>query len=131
MKKIAVLFLCLFFLLPATGCASDEAKIEGVKKTVVPNCGGKTMQDLATGLLQNPLWGLEKASDGKETVTLKGTIVGDKLPDWVKQQKLMDITFRFGLDPKTDAFDPSALDGFPSFTAPEGVFQAYKVLVCN
>jgi len=131
MNKIALACLCLFFLLAGMGCASDESKIEGVKKTVVPDCGGTTMQELAGGLLQNPQWGIEKASDGKEAVTLKGTVIGDKLPDWVKQQKLMDITFRFGLDPKTGKYDPAALEGFPSLSAPEGVLQAYKVLICN
>lgn len=131
MRGKRILFLmALGLLLCSAGC-TDESKINGVKKTVVQNCGGKTMQDLASGLLQNPVWGIEKGKDGKEAVTLKGTVAGDKLPDWVKEQKLMDATFRFPLDPKTDAFDPAGLEGFPSLTAPEGVFQAYKALVCS
>lgn len=124
------LLFALCFLLLAAGC-SDEAKISKVQQTVIPDCRGKTMQDLAAGLLEAPVWGLEKTSDGKKVVTLKGTIAGDKLPAWVKEQKLMDITFRFPLDSKTEEFNPESLGGFPSLTAPEGIFQAYKVLVCE
>lgn len=130
MKRALLLLFCLAALALTAGCG-EESKINGVKTTVIPNCGGKTMQDLASGLLQNPVWAYEKSAEGKASVTLKGTIIGDKLPDWVKEQKLMDITFRFALDPKTGAFNPADLDGFPSLTAPEGVFQAYKTLVCS
>jgi|GEM_PF-5529607 len=124
---LPLLAACLLF---TAGCG-DQSKIDQVKQTVLPDCKGKTMQDLASGLLQDPVWGLEKAPDGKKSVTLKGTLAGDKLPGWVKEQKLMDITFRFPLDPKSETFDPGTLDGFPSLTAPEGIFQAYKMLVCE
>jgi len=117
------------FPLFTAGC--DQFKIDRVKQTVVPDCKGKTMQDLASGLLQDPAWDLEKTPDGKKSVTLKGTLVGDKLPGWVKEQNMMEITFRFPLDPKSETFDPKTLGGFPSLTAPEGVFQTYKLLVCE
>ncbi len=122
--------LAALLLLFVAGC-TDEAKIDRVKKTLVPDCKGKTMQDLALGLLEGPVWGLEKNPDGRKSATLRGTIAGDKLPAWVKEQKMMDITFRFPLDPKTDAFDPKSLGGFPSLTQPEGIFQAYTVFACE
>jgi hypothetical protein len=133
MKKsaIPVLALVLAAFCGMAGCAKDEAKIDNVKKTVLPGCGGKTLLALTSELLQNPQWGMAKAPDGRETVTVKGTLAGDKLPAWVKEQKLMDITFSFPLDPKSGAYDPSALDGFPSLTSPEGILQAYKVLACS
>lgn len=131
MKKIALpLMLVLGALLFVAGC-TDEAKIESVQKTVIPRCKGKTVQDLIAELLEAPAWGIVSASNGQQSVTVKGTLAGDKLPAWVKEQKLMDITFQFPLDPKTDSYDPSALDGFPSLAAPEGVLQAYKTLVCH
>jgi len=128
-KHILVPFvLCLLLL---TGGCGEQSKIDNVKKTVIPNCQGKTMEELASGLLQNPVWAFEEAKDGKQFVTVNGTIAGDKLPGWVKEQKLMDITFHFALDPKTDKYDPAALTGFPSFTSPEGILQAYTTLVCK
>ena len=132
MKKsaIPVLVSVLAILCGMAGCATDEAKIDDVKKVVLPGCKGKTLLGLTSELLQNPQWGLVKA-DGREAVTVKGTLAGDKLPAWIKEQKLMDITFRFPLDPKSGAYDPSALDGFPSLTSPEGVLQAYKALACS
>lgn len=130
MHKTYILLFAALVLLLTAGC-TDEAKIDKVKATVIPNCKGQTMQDLASGLLETPAWGLEKNPDGKKSVTLNGTIVGDKLPAWVKEQKLMNITFRFPLDPKTGEFNPKTLDGFPSLTTPEGVFQAYKAFVCE
>ena len=130
MKKLLSTACVLIGLFVLAGCG-EESKIEGVKKTVVANCQGKTMEDLTTGLLQNPIWGFEKQADGKQFVTVNGTIAGDRLPGWVKEQKLMDITFRFALDPKTDKYNPADLDGFPSLSTPEGVLQAYKTLTCN
>lgn len=130
MKKHILTSLALCLLLLVGGCG-EQSKIDGVKKTVIPNCQGKTMEELTSGLLQNPTWGFEKANDGKQFVTVNGTIAGDKLPGWVKEQKLMDITFRFALDPKTDKYDPAALEGFPSFTSPEGILQAYKTIMCK
>ena len=126
-KRLIILFaLCCL----SAGC-TDEAKIDKVKETVIPSCGGKTMQGLTSELLETPMWALVEKPDGEKAVTVKGTLVGDKLPAWVKDQKLMDITFTFPLDPKTDAYDPKALDGFPSLTEPEGILQAYKALVCE
>lgn len=130
MYKTLITLFTVSLLLFSAGC-TDESKINKTRQTVIPNCGGKTMQDLATGLLENPIWGIEETPGGNKNVTLKGTLVGDILPGWVKEQKLMDITFRFALDPKTGEFDPNTLGGFPSLTSPEGVFQAYKVLVCE
>ena len=112
------------------GC-TDEAKITKVKETVIPDCNGRTLQDLTAGILEAPVWGLEKTTDGNTFVTVNGTLVGDKLPQWVKDQKMLDIRFRFPLDPKTDAWDPAALNGFPSLTEPEGVLQAYKTITCQ
>jgi hypothetical protein len=133
MRRSVLLALAfpLIALCCLSGCATDDAKIDSVKKTVLPRCKGKTLLDLTSDLLQNPQWGMVKASDGRQSVTVKGTLVGDKMPAWVKEQKLMEITFSFPLDPKTDSYDPSALDGFPSMTAPEGVLQAYKILACS
>ncbi|MDR1489339.1 MAG: hypothetical protein LBS65_02460 [Desulfovibrio sp.] len=125
--------LLLFVYLPLlllAGC-SEEAKIDSVKKTAVNNCKGKTMQDLASGLLQNPVWGFKKAADGREFVTLGGTVAGDKVPAWIKDKKVLDISFSFALDAKSGKFDPGSLDGFPSLTSPEGIFQGYKAIVCN
>ena len=127
-KLLTAILLCVLFLL-VSGCG-EQGKIDGVKKTVIPNCKGKTMDDLAAGLLQNPVWGFEKTGDGKKFVTVNGTVAGDSLPDWIRSQKVMDMTFRFSLDPKTDAFDPATLDGLPLLTRPEGIFQAYKSLTC-
>lgn len=129
-KRLRLCLLALLSLLLFSGC-SEQAKIERVQKTALPDCKGMTMQTLTADILQDPLWGLEKTSDGKEVVTVRGTLAGEKLPAWVKEQKLMDITFRFPLDPKTGAYDPSALGGFPSLNAPEGILQAYKALVCR
>ena len=130
MKKLLFAACILLGLFVLTGCG-EESKIDGVKKTVINNCQGKTMDDLAAGLLQNPVWGYEKHEGGKQFVTVNGTIAGDKLPGWIKEQKRMDITFRFALDPKTDKYNPADLEGFPSLSTPEGVLQAYKTLVCN
>ncbi len=129
MKKIIFILAALLPLTFSLGC-TEQSKIDAVKKTQIPNCKGKTMQDLAAGLLQNPKWGYEEKG-GKKFVTVNGTLAGDALPAWVREQKLMDINFRFALDPKTEAFNPSDLDGFPSLTTPEGVFQAYKTLTCS
>ncbi|MDR2800377.1 MAG: hypothetical protein LBB52_03810 [Desulfovibrio sp.] len=60
-----LLFVCLGSLL-LTGCG-EEAKIDSVKKTVVNNCKGKTMQDLASGLLQNPVWGFKRKRTGENS----------------------------------------------------------------
>ena len=128
-KILTGLAVCVL-LVAVSGCG-EQGKIDGVKKTVIPNCKGKTMEGLAAGLLQNPVWGYEETSGGKKFVTVNGTVAGDSLPGWVKSQKLMDTTFRFALDPKTDKFDPSTLDGLPSLTSPEGIFQAYKALTCS
>ncbi len=128
-KLLTGLAVCAL-LLTVSGCG-EQGKIDGVKKTVVPNCKGKTMEALAAGLLQNPVWGYEETTGGKKFVTVNGTVAGDSLPGWVKSQKLMDTSFRFALDPKTDKFDPATLDGMPSLTSPEGIFQAYKALTCS
>lgn len=128
-RILAGLAVCAL-LLAAAGCG-EQGKIDGVKKTVVPNCKGKTMENLASGLLQNPAWGYQETKDGKKFVTVNGTIAGDSLPGWVKSQKILDTTFRFSLDPKTDKFDPATLEGMPSLTSPEGIFQAYKALTCS
>lgn len=129
-KHIILLLLIIAVIMLTAGC-NDEAKITKVQQTVIPNCQGKTMQDLASGLLETPVWSLVKDTNGAKRVTLSGTIIGDKLPAWMKDQKLMDITFSFALDPKTETFDPASLDGFPSLSSPEGVFQAYKIIVCQ
>ena len=128
-KLLTGLAVCVL-LLAVSGCG-EQGKIDAVKKTVIPNCKGKTMENLAAGVLQNPVWGYEETSGGKKFVTVNGTVAGDSLPGWVKSQKIMDTTFRFALDPKTDKFDPSTLDGLPSLTSPEGIFQAYKALTCS
>lgn len=128
-KLLAGLAACAL-LLAVSGCG-EQGKIDAVKRTVIPDCKGKTMENLAAGLLQNPVWGYEETSAGKKFVTVNGTVAGDSLPGWIKSQKIMDTTFRFALDPKTDKFDPSTLDGLPSLTSPEGIFQAYKVLACS
>ncbi|MDR0826754.1 MAG: hypothetical protein LBN33_02595 [Desulfovibrio sp.] len=125
-KLIPLLFICSLLL---TACG-EEGKIENLKKTAVNNCSGKTMQDLAAGLLKNPVWALKKEADGKEIVTLSGTMDVEMLPAWVKDQKMLDITFNFALDPKTHKFDPASLDGFPS-PSREGIFQGYKVFICK
>lgn len=126
-----VLRICLLLCVLALCACTEQAKIDEVKQTAVPNCKGKTMQDLASGLLQNPTWGYRKEADGKKYVTVNGTIAGESLPGWVKEQKLMDITFSFPLDPKTGKYNPAALDGFPSLNTPEGVLQTYKLLTCS
>jgi hypothetical protein len=126
--RIAMLAGCAALMLAACG---EQSKIDAVKKTVIPNCEGKTMEALAAGLLQNPVWGYEKAANGRKFVTVNGTVAGDSLPAWVKSQKILDATFRFALDPATDAFDPKSLDGLPSLTAPEGIFQVYKAMTCS
>lgn len=130
MNKLSFIAIALFSLLLLAACG-EESKIRNVQTTVVPNCGGKTMQDLTSTLLQKPVWGFEKQKDGKEFVTVNGTIAGDQLPAWVREQKLMDVTFRFGLDPKTDKYNPADLDGFPSLSTPEGILQAYKAIICR
>ncbi|MDL2279161.1 hypothetical protein LJC15_00660 [Desulfovibrio sp. OttesenSCG-928-G11] len=130
MKKAIVLCTLLFAALGLSACG-EESKINGVKQAALNNCQGKTMQDLVGGLLQNPVWSFEKGADGKEVVSVRGVVAGDSLPDWVREQKLMDITFRFPLDPKSGSYDPAALDGFPSISSPEGVLQAYKVFACQ
>lgn len=129
LRHICLLVLS-FSLLLAAGC-TDQSKIDKVKKAVVPNCSGKTMDDLGSSLLQDPVWGLEKDAAGTPVVTLQGTVAGDKLPMWVKEQNLLNVTFRFPLDAKTGEFDPTTLDGFPSMTTPEGIFQTYKLFVCS
>lgn len=126
-------FIILPLLLLLAGCG-EEAKIKSVQSTVIPNCGGKTMQDLTASLLEKPVWAYVKENDGKRFVTVNGTIAGDKLPGWVRDQKIMDVSLRFGLDPKTDKYNPAELDGFPSLTSlssPEGILQAYKTLICR
>ena len=127
---IMTLALCLAAFCGAAGC-TDEAKIERVQKTVIPDCKGKTIRDLTSEMLQNPEWGIVTTVNGRQSVTVRGILAGDKMPAWVRQQKLMQITFSFPLDPKTDSFDPSSLDGFPSLTEPEGVLQAYRILSCS
>jgi hypothetical protein len=128
-KKLLTAILLCVLLLPVSGCG-EQGKIDAVKKTVIPNCKGKTMGDLAAGVLQNPVWGYEKTGNGKQFVTVSGTVVGDSLPAWIRSQKIMDTTFRFALDPKTDEFDPATLDGLPALVRPEGIFQAYMSLTC-
>lgn len=128
-KKLLIGLAACVLLLAVSGCG-EQGKIDAVKKTVIPNCKGKTMENLAAGVLQNPVWGYEETG-GKKFVTVNGTVAGDSLPGWVKSQKIMDTTFRFALDPKTDKFDPKTLDGLPSLTSPEGIFQAYKALTCS
>lgn len=130
LRPILLPALLLALCLGLAAC-TEQSKIDNVKQTVIPNCNATTVEGLVTGMLQNPVWAFEKSADGKQAVTVKGTIAGDSLPAWVKEQKLMDITFRFELDPKTDKYDPARLDGFPSLTTPEGVLQAYKVFVCK
>jgi hypothetical protein len=129
-KKMLVGILACALALAVCGCG-EQAKIDAVKKTVVPDCHGKTMEALAADLLQNPVWGYEESSNGKKFVMVNGTIAGDSLPAWVKSQKIMDATFRFTLDPQTGKFDPSTLNGLPSLTSPEGIFQMYKSLSCS
>ena len=129
-KRILTILAAGVLLLAASGCG-EQGKIDAVKKTVIPDCKGKTMQDLASGLLQNPVWGYEETTSGKKFVTVNGTLAGDSLPDWMKSQKLLNTSFRFSLDPKSDTFDPKSLDGMPSLTSPEGIFQAYKALTCS
>ncbi|MDR2489590.1 MAG: hypothetical protein LBD42_08900 [Desulfovibrio sp.] len=128
-KCLFGVIVCLFAFV-ISGCG-EQGKIDAVKKTVIPNCEGKTMEALAADLLQNPLWGYEEGAGGKQFVMVNGTIAGDSLPAWIKSQKVLDATFRFALDPKTGKFDPSTLDGLPSLTSPEGIFQMYKSLVCS
>ena len=130
MSKKLLLILAACAALLAAGCG-EQGKIDKVKATVIPNCQNKTMETLAAGLLQNPRWGYEEITDGRKFVTVNGTLIGDSLPGWVKDQKVMDVQFRFGLDAKTDKFDPATLDGFPSLTSPEGIFQTYKALTCS
>lgn len=130
MKKSIILCALLLAALGLCACG-EEAKINSVKQTALSDCKGKTMQDLVGGLLQNPVWSFEKSADGKEVVSVRGVIAGDSLPDWVREQKLMDITFRFPLNPQSGKYDPAALDGFPSLSSPEGVLQAYKVFACQ
>ncbi|MDR2669897.1 MAG: hypothetical protein LBC14_08105 [Desulfovibrio sp.] len=130
MRTTATFITAVVLLLFAAGCG-EQGKIDSVKNTVAGNCSGKTVQGLVSGLLQNPVWSFKKEQDGKEFVLVSGTLAGDTLPAWVKEQKMLDITFRFALDPKTDKFDPAFLDAFPSLTSPEGVLQAYKALVCK
>ena len=133
MKRISFIILSLSALLILSACG-EEAKIKSVQSTVIPNCNGKTMQDLTASLLEKPIWAYTKQNDGKQFVTVNGTIAGDKLPDWVRDKKLMDVSFRFALDAKTDKYNPAELDGFPSLTSlssPEGILQAYKTLICR
>lgn len=130
MRYLIMLICCVLPLIVAAGCATDESKIDGVKKTVIPDCKGKTMNDLVTGLLQEPSWGIDKAQGGGESVTVRGTLYGDKLPDWVRQQKIVNLTFTFPLDAKTYKYDASRLDGFPSF-APEGLLQVQRIMICE
>lgn len=127
---------CVFF---AAGCESqekkDQAMLTKIQQTVIPDCGSKTFGDLASGLLESPVWTLQKSDPKTPThVEVQGTLAGDKLPEmvktWVKEQKLMDITFKFALNPATGAFDPAVLDGFPDPTHPEFLFQTYKKLSC-
>lgn len=129
-KRVLTALAVGVLLLAVSGCG-EQGKIDAVKQTVIPDCNGKTMQDLAAGLLQNPVWGYEETTGGKKFVTVNGTLAGDSLPEWVKSQKILKTTFRFGLDPKTDKFDPKSLDGMPFLTSPEGIFQAYKALTCS
>ena len=127
MKRLS---LALAALLLLASCG-EEAKIKSVQATQLKDCKGKTVQDMTSALLQKPVWGFEKAKDGKGFVTVNGTLAGDTLPDWITQQKIMDIKFRFALDPKTEKFNPDSLEGIPSISAPEGILQAYKVLFCR
>jgi hypothetical protein len=129
-RTTTILITAALLALFAAGCG-EQGKIDSVKNTVIGNCSGKTVQALVSGLLQNPVWSFKKEQDGKEFVLVSGTLAGDTLPAWVKEQKMLDITFRFALDPKTDKFDPAFLDAFPSLTSPEGVLQAYKALICK
>lgn len=130
MKSPSFLLIVLSFLFLLAGCG-EEAKIKSVQSAPLSNCGGKTVQDLTSALLEKPVWAYVKQSDGRQFVTVNGTIAGDKLPDWVRDKKLMDVSFRFALDSKSDKFNPADLDGFPSLTGPEGILQAYKTLICR
>ena len=130
MNKKILLILATCAALLAAGCG-EQSKIDKVKATVIPNCQGKTMETLTAGLLQNPKWGYEEITDGRKFVTVNGTLIGDSLPGWVKDQKVMDVQFRFGLNAKEETFDPASLNGFPSLTSPEGIFQAYKAMTCE
>lgn len=130
MRYLILLLYCALSLFFAAGCATDDSKIDGVKKTVIPDCKGKVVEDLVNSLLQNPSWGIDKAQDGKESVTVRGTLYGDKLPDWVRQQKIVNPAFAFPLDAKTHKYDPARLDGFPSF-APEGLLQVQRIMICE
>ena len=121
MNKLFILLVTVFVALTVAGCG-DETKIKQVKETVIPGCAGKTTQELVGGLLQNPVWGVEVREDGKKFVTVNGTMLGEKLPLWVKEQKFMDSTFRFPLDPKNETFDPSSLDG---------ILNTYRLVVCE
>ena len=130
MNKHFGLYFLLLAMLTLSGCG-EESKIKGVQSTELPDCKGKTMQDLASSLLENPVWGFEKQPDGSQFVTVNGTIAGDKVPAWVREQKLLDVSFRFALDPKTDKFNPADLDGFPSLSTTQGIIQAYKAVICR
>ena len=130
MKRLSLALAAFAALLLLASCG-EEAKIKSVQATQLKDCKGKTVQDMTSSLLQKPVWGFEKAKDGKGFVTVNGTLVGDKLPDWVTQQKIMDVSFRFALDPKTEKFNPNDLEGIPSISTQEGILQAYKVLFCR
>lgn len=127
---IIVSAMFLFLLGCEDQAKKDQTALDKVKQTVIPNCDGRTMNDLAAGLLQNPVWGLEKKNEVAMAATLSGTIMGDALPEWMKEQKMMDITFRLPFD-ATGSFDPKSLEGFPSLTSPEGVLQAYRLVICQ
>lgn len=134
MRKVLFSLCMLSALLCLSGCEDpvkkDQASIDKVKQTVIPDCDGRTLDDLVDGLLQNPVWTLEKKDDKVDAVLLSGTLMGDALPQWMKDQKLMDITFRLPVDPN-GMYDPKALSGFPSLTTPEGVLQAYRIVRCE
>ncbi|MDL2316901.1 hypothetical protein LJC59_07475 [Desulfovibrio sp. OttesenSCG-928-A18] len=129
MRILPAIMACLFLLF-ATGC-SDEQKIDSVKKTTLNKCGGKTVEGLVSGILQSPQWSISTDKYGVTVVSVKGTLIGEQLPAWVREQKIMDITFRFKLERESGKFNPGELDGFPSLTEPEGVLQAYKALACS
>ena len=130
MKKLSLALVLGALLLTLSGCG-EQGKIDAVKKTIIPNCSGKTMERLVSDVLEKPVWGYEEAAGGAKYVTVNGTLAGDKLPDWFKSNKVMDTQFRFSLDPKSSAYDPANLDGMPSLTSPEGILQAYKALTCS
>lgn len=130
MNRLFPIFPAILALFMLTACG-DESKIKNVQQSVLNKCNGKTVQALSEEVLQNPVWGIEKKQNAPTAVTVKGTLAGDKLPAWVKEQQLMDVTFRFMLDAKTDKFNPADLDGFPSLSTPEGILQTYKALVCK